>query len=111
MVLPMLAAVTVGLVWLISVGAAQVRAIDAARETARGLARGDDRAVAIERGVRVGVAGTRISVRADGDRVVATAQGSVAGPGGLFGFLPEVRVHAEAIAALEAPASAASGGR
>ncbi|MFI2708388.1 TadE family type IV pilus minor pilin, partial [Nocardioides sp. CER28] len=40
MVLPALVAVTIGLVWLLSVGAAQVRTVDAARETARALARG-----------------------------------------------------------------------
>ncbi|MFC6345462.1 TadE family protein, partial [Nocardioides hankookensis] len=34
MTLPLLLAVTIGLVWLLSVGAAQVRAVDAARETA-----------------------------------------------------------------------------
>ena len=40
--LPLLVAVTIGLVWLLSVGAAQVRTVDAARETARAVARGDD---------------------------------------------------------------------
>ena len=44
MVLPLLVAVSLGLVWLLAVGAAQVRAVDAARETARALARGDDQA-------------------------------------------------------------------
>ena len=44
MVLPLLVAVAIGLVWLLSVGAAQVRAVDAARETARALARGDGEA-------------------------------------------------------------------
>ena len=35
MALPLLVAVTVGLVWLLAVGAAQIRVVDAARETAR----------------------------------------------------------------------------
>ena len=38
--LPLLLAVTVGLVWLLAVGAAQVRVVDAAREAARAAARG-----------------------------------------------------------------------
>ena len=42
MALPLLVAVTVGLVWLLAVGAAQLRVVDAARETARAVARGDD---------------------------------------------------------------------
>jgi hypothetical protein len=100
MVLPMLAAVTVGLVWLLAVGAAQVRTVDAARETARALARGDTEASAIARGIRVGPAHTGVVVRTEGDRVVATAQARVAGPGGLF-RLAAVTVRARAEAAVE----------
>jgi hypothetical protein len=102
MVLPALVAVTIGLVWLLSIGAAQVRTVDAAREAARALARGDDRAGAIERAAGVGVRGTVVSVSAASDQVVVTAHADVAGPGGLFGFLPGVRVHARAVAAMEA---------
>ena len=47
--LPLLLAVTVGLVWLLSVGAAQIRTVDAARETARAVARGDDVGAAVAR--------------------------------------------------------------
>jgi hypothetical protein len=101
MVLPVLVAVTIGLVWLLSVGAAQVRTVDAARETARALARGDGRAEAVDRGVGVGPDGTRIAVQAGGERVVATASARVRGPGGLFRFLPAVTVRARAVAAAE----------
>ena len=83
--LPLLVAVTIGLVWLLAVGAAQVRTVDAARETARALARGDDAEEAVARGDPGRPAGQHISVsRGDGEvRVVVT--GEVAGPGGLFG--------------------------
>jgi len=101
MALPALVAVTIGLVWLLSVGAAQLRVVDAARETARALARGDARAEAVARGLRVGPSGTRVSVGvADGD-VVVTARARVKGPGGLFGFLSGVTVHAEAVTTTE----------
>lgn len=101
MVLPALVAVTIGLVWLLAVGAAQVRTVDAAREAARALARGDDRDQAIDRGVRVGVVGTHVSVAVAGERVVATARARVSGPGGLFRFLPGTTVRARAVAATE----------
>lgn len=101
MVLPALVAVTVGLVWLLSVGAAQVRTVDAARETARALARGDPRAGAVARGIAVGVTGTVVSVRAGPDSVVVSARAEVVGPGGLFDFLPGVTVRARAVAAVE----------
>ncbi len=102
MALPLLVAVTVGLVWLLAVGAAQVRVVDAARETARAAARGDADGEAVARGREVAPAGASVTVvRGDG-RVRAVASGEVRGPGGLFGWLPGVTVRAEAVAADEA---------
>lgn len=101
MAVPLLVAVTIGLVWLMAVGAAQVRTVDAAREAARAAARGDDGAAAVQRGLAVAPAGSRITLVKAGDRVTARATGEVSGPGGLFGFLPAVEVHADAVAAVE----------
>jgi TadE-like protein len=101
MVLPLLMAVTLGLVWLLAVGAAQVRAVDAARETARAAARGDAVAEAVAHGERVAPPGSRVSVHDDGDQVTAVVVGRVSGPGGLFGRLPGVTVSAQAVAAVE----------
>jgi hypothetical protein len=99
--LPVLMAVTVELVWLLAVGVAQIRAVDAARETARAVARGDSADEAVATGQRVAPEGTRVSVALTGDRVVATVTGRVAGPGGLFDFLPGADIDAEAVAAAE----------
>ncbi|MCL2553692.1 MAG: pilus assembly protein [Actinomycetia bacterium] len=98
--LPLLLAVALGLVWMLSVGVAQMRTVDAAREAARALARGDDPGAAVAAGQRVAPSGVSVAVTADGGQVVATASGRVAGPGGLFGFLPGagVRATAEALA-------------
>ncbi len=101
MVLPLLIAVTIGLVWLLAVGAAQVRAVDAARETARAVARGDSEASAVGRGQEVAPAGSQVTVHDDGTQVTAVVVGRVTGPGGLFGALPAVTVSAQAIAATE----------
>ena len=101
MVLPMLLAVTVGLVWLLAVGAAQVRTVDAARETARAIARGDDPAAAVARGEEVAPAGSRVRVETGGGEVRVVVTGRVRGPGGLF-EVPHAEVSAEAVAALEA---------
>ena len=101
MVLPLLVAVTIGLVWLLAVGAAQVRAVDAARETARAVARGDSVTDAVARGSRIAPAGSRIGVHDDGGEVTAVVVGRVEGPGGLFARLPGVTVSAEAVAAGE----------
>lgn len=103
MTLPLLVAVTTGLVWLLAVGAAQVRAVDAARETARAVARGDAVATAVGRGEEVAPPGATVSVTTGGAEVRVVVTGEVEGPGGLFGFLPPARVRAEAVAAVEVP--------
>lgn len=107
--LPTLLAVTVGLVWLLAVGVGQVRTVDAARETARALARGDDRAAAVALGRRIAPDGVTLSVSRDGDRVVVVASGRMAGPGGLFGRLPGAHLSAEAVALAEEGGSAGTG--
>lgn len=96
--LPLLVAVTVGLVWLLAVGGAQIRAIDAAREAARVAARGDSSSEAVGRGERVAPPGAAVTVDRSGGQVVARVRAGVPGPGGLFDFLPRVTVRAEAVA-------------
>ncbi len=101
MVLPMLLAVTAGMMWLLAVGGGQLRMIDAARETARALARGDDRASAIALGARIAPEGARIAVTRSGDRFTVAAVGAVRGPGSLFDFVPAVQLRAESVALVE----------
>jgi Flp pilus assembly protein TadG len=99
--IPLLVALTAGLVWMLAVGAAQVRVIDASREAARAVARGDD--VAAAEGVALGIAPDEAQVRIElgEDRVVVTTSARVAGPGGLLASLPGVTVSAEAVALVE----------
>ena len=103
MVLPLLVVLTIGLAWLVSLGVAQARAVDAARETARALARDDPAADALALGRRVAPEGSRIEVSRAGGRVVVVVSADSRGPGGLFGSLPLVRIRAEAVAAAEDP--------
>ncbi|KRA29801.1 MULTISPECIES: TadE family type IV pilus minor pilin [unclassified Nocardioides] len=99
--LPLLLAVTAGLVWLLAVGIGQVRTVDAVRETARALARGDDPGEARALGERIAPGGVRVSVAREGDRVVVRARGRIDGPGGLFRALPGAVLEAEAVAVAE----------
>ena len=98
--IPLLVSLTVGLVWLLTIGIAQVRVVDAARETARAGARGDDVAAAVARGEQAAPGATVTLSRGDG-QVVAAVRAVVEPPGGLLGFLPAVQVHAEAVAVAE----------
>lgn len=101
MTLPLLLAVTVGLVWLLAIGSAQIQMVDAARETARAVARGDSHASALGTGRRIAPRGADISVASAGEHVTVRATADVDGPGGLFDFLPSVRLSAESVALLE----------
>jgi Flp pilus assembly protein TadG len=100
-VLPVLLAVTLLMVWLVSVASAQVRVVDAARETARQAARGEPDAVAVRHGARVAPAGATLRVTRSADQVRVTAVAEVQGPGGLFGFLPGLTVEAATVAVRE----------
>jgi|tagenome__1003787_1003787.scaffolds.fasta_scaffold20943102_3 hypothetical protein len=105
-VLPLLVAVALGFAWLVSLTVAQVRVVDAAREVARAVARGDAESTAISLGRRVAPEGTHFVVGHGGgsggvELVSVAASTEVRGPGGLFSFLPGVGVDSTAVAQLE----------
>jgi Flp pilus assembly protein TadG len=101
--LPILIALTVGLTWLLAVGMAQVRTVDAARETARAVARGDTEEAAVAAGRSVAPPGSRIVVSRSGGHVVVRVRGELAGPGGVFARFPGAALEAEAVALDEVP--------
>lgn len=102
-VLPVLLLLTLGLVWLLSLAVTQVRVVDAARETARALAREEPGATAVGLGRRVAPEASRFTVNDEGDTLRVVVVADVRGPGGVFSFLPAVEVTAEAVAAKEQP--------
>ena len=101
--LPLLVAVAIGLVWLLAVGAAQVRVVDAAREGARALARGDEEGAAFARVSEVAGPGSRATATYGAGSVTVTVERTMSGPGGLFDAWPAVGLRAEAVAAIEPP--------
>jgi hypothetical protein len=101
MALPTLLVVTMALAWLLALGVAQVRVVDAARETARAVARGDDESAALAVGRRVAPDGAVVRVSRVGDQVVVEASGTVAPPGGALVRWAAVRLHSRAVAVAE----------
>ena len=99
--IPLLVALTAGLVWMLAVGAAQVRVIDASREAARAVARGDDVIAAESVALRIAPDDARVRIEVGEARVVVTTSARVSGPGGLLASLPGVTVSAEAVALVE----------
>ena len=99
--IPLLVALTAGLVWMLALGAAQVRVIDASREAARAVARGDDVAAAESVALRIAPEDARVRIEVGESRVVVVTSAPVSGPGGLLSSLPGVTVSSEAVALVE----------
>lgn len=104
--LPVIVAMAVGLAWLVSLTVAQVRVVDAAREVARAVARGEPQGGAVALGRRIAPEGTAFTVAHGGgpqgwESVTVAASAQVGGPGGLFAFLPGVEVRSTAVAQME----------
>lgn len=101
MVLPLLVVVTAALAWVLGVGADQLRIVDATREVARALARGDDQSAAVAIGRRVAPEGTRFSVREEGGLVIVEGRAQAIDGAIGAGLLPDVTLTAEAVALAE----------
>ena len=99
--LPLLLVLTIGLVWMLTLATAQVRVVDASREAARAVARGDDPGVAQALAQQVAPPGARVTLSVTGGRVVVETTARVAGPGPWFDALPGATVSARAVAVPE----------
>ena len=99
--LPLIAVFTLSMAWLVSIGITQVRALDAARETARAAARSDGRGRGDALGSPGGPRRLADHLRRSGGAVVARVSSPVNGPAGLFGRWASFHVSAEAVAAEE----------
>ena len=93
--LPVLIAVTLAMVWLVSLGLGQMRVVDAAREAARAVARGESAGEA-ERLARTVAPGSQVTIRTV-DGVVRVRVEKVVRPGaGLVADLGAATLAAEA---------------
>lgn len=100
LVLPLLGLATLAAVWMLTVGLAQVRVADAAREASRAVARGDSVAEAEEL-ARLAAPGSQVTVvRSDGRVRVEVVR--VLEPPGYLDALPSARLHASATSLDEA---------
>lgn len=101
-VLPLIACFVLGMVWLISLGMTQIRVIDASRDAARALARGDDRVVAEELARGSLPSSADVDIEATETRVAVRVAVHAEPPRWLLVPLPAVTVDARSVAQLEA---------
>ena len=81
-------------VFALAVGVAQIRCVDAARDTARSAARGETLSASRAVGIRTAPSGAIVTVARSGDRVSVSVQAQVRAPG-LLARLGSVAVHAQ----------------
>lgn len=100
-VLPLLVVVAVGLCWLVGLAVVQMRVTDAARESARLVARGESVDVATSLARRVAPDGSSVSVTTEAGVVVVRVSAPVRGPAGVFSAWGGFDIDAEAVASAE----------
>ncbi|MBA2716379.1 MAG: pilus assembly protein [Propionibacteriales bacterium] len=101
-VLPIVAAFALALIWMLSVGIAKVETVDAARDAARALARGDDPQEALAIATRTAPPNARIDVEeAPPGFVTVTVAVEAKAPGWLLAPLPAVTVGSRASTLME----------
>ena len=97
--LPGVVVVLAALVWAVSVAAAQVSCVDAARTAARAVARGES-VPAARAAARQALPGAGVEIRVAGGQARVRVTARVAGPGRFDGLAVPLR--ADAVAELEA---------
>lgn len=100
-VLPALVAVLAAAVWVVSLAGATLRCVDAAREAARALARGETVASARLLAQQVAPPGADVRTSSDGGLLRVTVQAPAHPPGPVLGRLPTVTVTGDAVTVAE----------
>lgn len=100
-VLPVLVLMAAVLVWLIGVGIAQVRCVDAARDAARALARDEPRAVAARLARQAAPDGAAVSFTESTGMVEVEVSYAATPPGGLLDGVATWRLRARSATPVE----------
>lgn len=98
-VLPVIAVMLLAATWAVGVVVTHIRCLDAARDTARAVARGEPPDEAEQLGRRSAPSGSSVDVSRSGDDVTAVVSTSVDWP--LFGSVHAVRVEERATVQVE----------
>ena len=96
--LPALALVLVAAVWAVFFAASQLRCIDAAREAARVVARGEETAVVRQVAQELAPEGAAVDVERVDGTVTVRVSADVSMPGPVGGVLPAPTARGEAVA-------------
>lgn len=105
LVLPVLLALTAAMAWVVALGVAQVRIVDAAREAARLAAREEPAARVEQAALSAAPEGSSVRVHRVGGSWVADVDVDISAQLPLIGSLPPVGLSARAVSAVEGATS------
>jgi hypothetical protein len=92
MVLPVLMATIVAGLWAVGIVISNIRCVDAARDTARAVARGESAETAQQLGLRAAPSGAAIEINREGADVSVVVTAKVDPKSAVFGGLPTVPI-------------------
>ena len=95
-VIPLIALFALGLAWMVITVTAQIQVVDAARDGARALARGEDEAAAVAHTSRVAPSGATVEVTEGAGSVTVEVEVEAEAPAWLLLPLPAVHLESQA---------------
>jgi hypothetical protein len=101
LVLPLIGLVSIALCWLLTIGIADVRLVDGARDAARALARGDDRSAAVDAARRSAGSDSVVTIHLNGGLVTVVVTRRIDAPGWLLVPMPGTTVRATSTVEVE----------
>ena len=101
LVIPLVAAFAMVLAWMVSVVIAEVQVVDASRDAARALARGDEEQTAVAAALATAPDGAAVAIAGSGGQVTVHVTAQAEAPGWLLVPLPSVALSSESTVAVE----------
>lgn len=95
-IIPVVALFALGLIWMVVTVTAQIQVVDAARDGARAVARGDDEATAVAHASQVAPSGAEVGVTEAGGAVTVVVEVEAEAPDWLLLPLPGVHLESRA---------------
>lgn len=95
-IIPLVALFALVLIWMVVTVTAHVQVVDAARDGARAIARGEDEQAAVEQAIRTAPDEAEVRVADQGDAVTVVVEVDARGPGWLLVPLPAVHLESQA---------------
>jgi Flp pilus assembly protein TadG len=106
LVLPIVAAFAMAMIFLMSIALTKVSTVDAARDAARALARGEEETSAVDQAMATAPRGAQIGIEQGADTVTVTVRAETRSPEWLLLPMPPVTIESTSTVTLESDVAA-----